>query len=101
MSVKDTAKLAPQLGLDRVLESLVPAKYPLHNMITAFPGYLGNVSSIISGTSRETLQAFFFWKAIQSLADAVEAPELKPYTQFVNKLQGKVRIPPQHVENRP
>jgi endothelin-converting enzyme len=32
------------------------------------------------------------WKIIQSTAGRVEAPEIKPYIQFMNKLSGKVRM---------
>jgi endothelin-converting enzyme len=89
MSVRDTSQLAPQLGLDEVIGALVPKKYKLDKMITSFPEYLTSVSSILDKTSRETLQAFFVWKAVQGFAGAIEADDVKPYTRFVNQLLGR------------
>jgi endothelin-converting enzyme len=89
MSVQETAKLAPQLGLEQILEAFVPKDYKLRNMITSFPEYLKSVSTILDKTPRVTLQAYFVWRATQSLAGAVESDDLKPYTQFINLLQGK------------
>ncbi|TLD25650.1 hypothetical protein PspLS_06072 [Pyricularia sp. CBS 133598] len=89
MSLQDTAKLAPQLGIDKVLKALAPSNYTIDRMITAFPGFLGNVSKILTSAKPETVKGFLQWKVIQSLASAVDAPELKPLTQFNNKLAGR------------
>lgn len=48
-----------------------------------------NTSDVLSSTSKEVLQTYFMWKIIQSYASKIEADELKPYSQFVNELQGK------------
>lgn len=90
MTLEDTAQLVPQLGLDKVLKSLVPSGYEIDQMITSFPEYFTNVSDIISATSRETVQGFFLWKVIQGSASDVEAPEVKPYKRFMNQLEGQV-----------
>ncbi|KAB5582760.1 hypothetical protein GE09DRAFT_1076327 [Coniochaeta sp. 2T2.1] len=89
LSLKDTAALIPVLGLDHVLPSLVPSNYTLDRMITSFPDFFANLSDIISSSGKDTVQAFLSWKIIQSTAGQVEAPEIKPYTQFMNKLSGK------------
>ncbi len=91
MGLQDTAKLIPQIGLDYVLKSLVPPSYTVNTLITSFPGYLSNVSSILSATPKDTVHAFFAWKIIQRVADWIEAPEIKPVTRFTNQLGGKVR----------
>lgn len=89
MSLKDTAKLAPQLGLDKVLKALVPSNYTIDRMLTAYPEFLSNVSQILTDAKSDTIKGFIQWKIIQSLASSVDAPELKPWTQFNNKLGGR------------
>ncbi len=89
MSLKDTVKLAPAFGIDYVLKSLVPSNYTPDQLITAFPDFFLNASSIVEQTSKDTLQGFFYWKLITASAAYLEAPELEPYKQFQNKLQGK------------
>lgn len=91
MSLIDTAMLIPILGLDYVLPRLVPVNYNLDTMITSFPDFIANVSDILKTTSKDTIQAFLSWKVIQSTYTYVEATEIKPYVQFLNKLTGKVR----------
>lgn len=90
MSLKDTAALAPILGLDHVLTSLAPANYTLNKLSTSFPDFFRNVSDILSASSKDTVQAFFSWKVIQATAGSVIAPEVKPLTRFMNQLTGKV-----------
>ena len=89
MSLKDTVKLAPALGIDRVLKGLVPSDYTVESLITQFPDFWMNVSSIIEKTPKDTLQGFFYWKLISASAPYLSAPELTPWTQFQNKLRGK------------
>jgi endothelin-converting enzyme len=61
-------------------------------MITQFPDVFANISDIISASGKDTVQAFLSWKIIQAEAGRVDAPEIKPYTRFMNKLAGKVGI---------
>ncbi|KAL8342656.1 hypothetical protein RB601_004835 [Gaeumannomyces tritici] len=89
MTLQDTTKLAPQLGLEKVLKSLAPTNYTIDRMITSFPPFLSNVSALLSNTPSDTVKGFFQWKAIQGLAQTVDATELKPYNQFMNRLGGK------------
>lgn len=84
--------MIPILGLDHVLTTLVPSNYTLDRMITQFPDFFVNLADIITSSGKDTVQAFLSWKIIQSTAGTVEAPEVKPYTQFMNKLSGKVRL---------
>lgn len=92
MSVADTTKLAPQLGLEDVLKALVPSNYSLDRMITAFPEYLTNLSDYLSTAPKDTVQTFLYWKAIQNTASWIEADELKPLKSFNNILSGRVCI---------
>jgi len=59
-------------------------------MITQFPDFFANLSDIISSSGKDTVQTFLSWKIIQATAGRVEAPEIKPYTRFMNQLSGKV-----------
>ncbi|TAQ86241.1 hypothetical protein B7494_g5451 [Chlorociboria aeruginascens] len=89
MSLKDVDLLIPQLHLSRVINNLAPADYKTTRLIVASPQYLKALSGILSSTSKEVLQTYFIWKVIQAYASVVEADQIKPYTQFINELQGK------------
>lgn len=89
MSLKDTAALIPILGLQNVITSLAPSNFTVGRMITSFPDFFTNVSDILSSASEDSLQTFLSWKVIQATAGSVRTSEVKPYTQFMNKLFGK------------
>ena len=91
MSVANTTKLAPQLGLEEVLKALAPSNYTLDMMITQFPEFLSNVSDYLATVPKDTFQTFLFWKAIQNTESDLEADELKPLKRFYNVLSGRVR----------
>jgi endothelin-converting enzyme len=90
MSLDDANKLAPQIQLSKIVRSLVPADVEVDRLIVASPSYMKALAEVLDSTSKETLEAYFKWKLIQSFASAIEADELKPYTRFMNELQGKV-----------
>jgi endothelin-converting enzyme len=94
MSLKDTVKLAPQLGLDHVIKSMVPSNYSIddHNMITSFPTYFTNLSSLLDKTPKETVQSFLIWKLITSRAALFEGAgtAVDPYLRFRKTLNGVV-----------
>jgi hypothetical protein len=92
MSLKDADLLTPQIQLAKLINKLGPSDYTTERLIVASPSYMKNLTEIISSTSRETLQTYFIWKFIQAFASEIEADEIKPYTRFTNKLQGKVRL---------
>lgn len=89
MSLKDADALTPQVHLSTIINSLTPSDYKTDRLIVASPTYMTNLSDILSSTSKEVLQSYFMWKVIQSYASKIDADELKPYSQFVNELQGK------------
>jgi len=90
MSLKDANSLTPQIQLANILNKLAPSDYITDRLIIASPTYMKNLTQIISSTSRETLQTYLIWKVVQAFASEIEADEIKPYTRFSNKLQGKV-----------
>ena len=92
MSLKEADSLAPEIHLSTIINSLTPGDYKTERLIVASPSYMTNLSSILSSTSKEVLQTYFMWKVVQAYASEIEAEELKPYTQFVNELQGKVHF---------
>lgn len=90
MSLKGADSLTPQIQLANIINKLAPSDYTTDRLIVASPSYMKNLSQILSSTSRETLQTYFIWKVVQAFASEIEADEIKPYTRFSNKLQGKV-----------
>jgi endothelin-converting enzyme len=93
MSLKDADSLTPQIQLANVLQKLAPSDYTINRLIIASPQYMNNLTQILSSTSRKTLQTYFIWKVVQAFSSEIEADEIKPYTRFSNKLQGKVSRP--------
>jgi endothelin-converting enzyme len=89
MSLKDADKLTPGIHLSSIIKSLSPSDVKIDRIIIASPSYMGNLTDILAGTSKEVLQTYFIWKVIQSYASVVEADELKPYSRFRNEIQGK------------
>lgn len=90
MSLKDADSLTPEIQLADLIKILAPSDYTTNRLIVASPSYMKNLTQILSSTSRETLQTYFIWKVVQAFASKIEADEVKPYTRFMNKLQGKV-----------
>lgn len=90
MSLKDADSLTPEIQLASLIKILAPSDYTTDRLIVASPTYMKNLTQILSSTSRETLQTYFIWKVVQAFASEIEADEIKPYTRFANKLQGKV-----------
>jgi predicted metalloendopeptidase len=90
MSLKEADSLTPQIHLSTIINSLAPSNYKTDRLIITSPTYMTNLSDVLSSTSKEVLQTYFMWKVIQAYASKIEADELKPYSQFVNELQGKV-----------
>jgi endothelin-converting enzyme len=94
MSLAETAKVAPVLGLDYVIGNLSPSNFSNARMITAFPDHIKAISEVLVGTSKETLQTYFMWRVIGQFVNTVLAPEVEPLRQLFNKMAGKVsRLP--------
>ncbi|KIH92144.1 endothelin-converting enzyme [Sporothrix brasiliensis 5110] len=89
LSVKDTSKLLPNFGFEKALKELVPTDYTLNMTVTAFPEVLANVSQIVAETPAEVVQNFLYWRLIVYYSSAVLGPEIRPWRQFQNVLQGK------------
>jgi endothelin-converting enzyme len=93
MSLEEATALAPQLDIAGILTGLAPPNVLFERLIVTFPQYLRDLSALLTATPDEILQCYFVWKAVQSLAYYVDADAVKPYKQFSNMLQGKVRGP--------
>ena len=94
MSLNDANELTPQIHLSKIINALAPYDYKTDRLIIAAPNYMKNMTDIISSTSNEVLQSFFMWKVVQAYASAIEADEIKPYSRFVNEIQGRVSSNP-------
>jgi endothelin-converting enzyme len=90
MSLDDASALTPEVDLSAMLSKLSDCSACTQRIIVAAPSYMKELSKIISDTPAETLQGYFVWKAVQSMASFVDTPAVKPYKQFANELQGKV-----------
>jgi endothelin-converting enzyme len=90
MSLAEADRLAPQIHLSAIINSLAPSGFKTSRIIVMSPPYMKALASILPDTSREVLQTYFLWKAIQAFASDIEADAIKPYTRFSNELQGKV-----------
>jgi endothelin-converting enzyme len=90
MSLKDANGLTPQIHLSKVINSLTPSRFKTSRIIVMAPDYMDELASILNNTSKEVLQTYFLWKAVQAFSSDIEADAIKPYRQFTNQLQGKV-----------
>lgn len=90
MSLSEAADLAPQIGLSKVLKNLVPKDYKPDRIIVMAPQYLKDLKHLIADTPKDTLHAYFVWKAIQSYYSFVESDAVTPITRFQNELSGQV-----------
>lgn len=90
MSLTDADDLTPQIQLPKIIDSLAPSDYKTTRLIVMSPHYMEGLASILNNTSKEVLQTYFRWKAVQAFSSDIEADAIKPYRRFANELQGKV-----------
>lgn len=94
MSLKDVHGLCPELDIPGAINSLTNKSgtggTEVDRVIVASPNYLSRLSKILQSASPATIQNFFIWKVVQSLAGYTEAVELLAYKRFYNELEGKV-----------
>ena len=90
MSLAEADKLTPPIHLAGILESLTPSHAKPERIIVMAPDYMKNLTTLLSGTPKKTLQTYLLWKAIQAFGSYIEADAVVPLRQFTNELQGKV-----------
>ncbi|KAI1657459.1 endothelin-converting enzyme 1 [Daldinia decipiens] len=89
VKVADTGKIGPAIGLDSIVKALAPQDYTADTMLLAFPEFLGNVSNILSKTSKSTVQSYLVWQLVNTYSSYVEGPEVQPIVRFSNTLSGR------------
>ncbi|KAF3070925.1 Endothelin-converting enzyme 1 [Daldinia childiae] len=89
VKVADTGKIGPAIGLDSIVKALAPQDYTADTMLLAFPEFLGNVSDILSKTSKSTVQSYLVWQLVNQYSSYVEGPEVQPIVRFSNTLSGR------------
>ncbi|KAI0025704.1 endothelin-converting enzyme 1 [Xylariomycetidae sp. FL0641] len=89
VKASNAGKIAPAIGLDSVVKALSPENYTVDTMLLAFPEFLGNLSNILTQTSKSTIQSYLLWQLINSYSSYVEGPEVEPIDRFFNVLSGK------------
>lgn len=79
--------LAPFIHWTDYFSSFSPRAFP-HPVIVDAPAFIGNLSKILDKTSDDTLEVYFVWKAVQSLASLIGPRERarKEVTQLHNYL---------------
>ena len=92
MSPNEADSLVPAVSLSKIINTLSPDGVTADRFIVMAPEYLKKLNELIDETSRDVIQAYFLWKAIQSYASFIEADAITPYKRFSNELQGKVRL---------
>jgi endothelin-converting enzyme len=90
MSLTAADGLTPQIHLPKIINNLAPAGFKTSRLIVMSPRYMEGLASIFNSTSKEVLQTYFLWKAVQAFSSDIEDDAIKPYRRFVNELQGKV-----------
>ncbi|RVX75992.1 hypothetical protein B0A52_00349 [Exophiala mesophila] len=89
MSPNEADSLVPAVSLSKIINTLSPDGVTADRFIVMAPEYLKKLNELIDETSRDVIQAYFLWKAIQSYASFIEADAITPYKRFSNELQGK------------
>ncbi|KAL4897215.1 hypothetical protein BDV59DRAFT_190968 [Aspergillus ambiguus] len=88
-SIEETRSMLPQFDVSKIISALAPPDFKTERLILGSPSYMKSLSTILSETSRETLQLFFKWKIIQEYAPYIEDTKIQPIREFNNKIAGK------------
>ncbi|KAF2660421.1 endothelin-converting enzyme [Lophiostoma macrostomum CBS 122681] len=88
-SLEEAGQLTPQLGLPNIIKSLASSDVSIDRVIVMTPQYQKDLAENLLTTSKETLQTYFIWKAVQALSSYVESDVIAPYSRFSNILAGK------------
>ncbi|KLU84361.1 hypothetical protein MAPG_03405 [Magnaporthiopsis poae ATCC 64411] len=89
MSLAEADKLAPSLGLQHVITTLLPPDAEHDRMVVSFPDLIKKVEGIVKATSRETIQAYLVWFVLSTIYSTVIAPEVEPVRVFFNEFYGR------------
>jgi endothelin-converting enzyme len=88
MTLAELNVLLPQVSFAHILSELAPKGYSPNKIIVGSPSYMTDLAKLLSTSKKETLQAFFIWKAVQQYEKRVEDPSLKALRAFDNQLRG-------------
>ncbi|KAK9239731.1 hypothetical protein V1525DRAFT_16115 [Lipomyces kononenkoae] len=77
-------------GIDfaNVIRSMTGSSTLPPKVIVSYPKFLVDLNTVVASASRETLQTYFLWKAIEVLATHLAESAAQPVTEFRNKLRG-------------
>ncbi|KAL6715232.1 hypothetical protein ACLMJK_007496 [Lecanora helva] len=89
LSPEEVESLLPQIPITNLFADLAPHGYKPEKFIVGSPAYLNTLSSLLTNTSVEVLQAYFVWKTVQAYAYHIEDDAMTPLVRFNNELQGK------------
>ncbi|KAK9468482.1 hypothetical protein V1512DRAFT_259596 [Lipomyces arxii] len=76
------------LDFNHIIKTMTKSTSLPSQIIVSYPQYLTDLTTVLSTTSRETLQTYFLWKAIEVLATHLSDDAAQPVTEFRNRLRG-------------
>ncbi|KAK9453157.1 hypothetical protein V1511DRAFT_505797 [Dipodascopsis uninucleata] len=76
------------LNIAHLVRSMTGSSELPSTIIVTYPKYLEDLNSVLSSTTRETLQTYFLWKATEVFASHLSESAASPVTEFRNKLRG-------------
>ena len=74
------------------MENLIKRQYPQYlpnKIIVESPDYLRVVTKLLEENTRETIQAYFAWKIVQTHGPKIISDAVKPLQRFNNQLEGR------------
>ncbi len=83
MSLTDLIKAAPEFNISYALKTLAPTGSNYDKIVVNFPAFYPNMSTVLSKTSSEVIQAFFIWKAASTMAPYVVSNVTNQYVEYM------------------
>ena len=88
LTLETVRALLPQVSIPYLISSRTSGFSP-EKIIVGSPSYLKAVSTILSRTNKQTIQAYLVWKSVQVYGVSIESEAIKPLLRFTNRLGGK------------
>lgn len=87
--IAEAETLVPEISFSRLIKAFAPSNYTIGDVIVYTPDYFPKISSILSNTTSETVDAYLEWVLIQNWATRLSDNVSAPYRRLQNELQGK------------
>ncbi|KAK7205471.1 endothelin-converting enzyme, partial [Myxozyma melibiosi] len=87
-TISDLQKTFTPVEFTYLIQSMTGSPTMPGQVIVTYPQYLIDLNKLIPTVSRETLQTYFMWKAIEVYAGHLSDSVARPVTEFRNALRG-------------